>query len=353
LIVSLLSTSKEKDRAVNLSPSVTVVIPLYNGAEFITRSVKSVLGQTYADFELIVVDDGSKDGGGEIVREFKDSRLRMIRQENAGASAARNKGIDEGKGKYFAFLDADDEWDVGFLDAAIQLATAFPQAGIYGTGYRMIHRKGPVVEITAQEALSGQNTLLVTDYFTRASGGSLINASGVVIPRSVFEEVGLFQAGEHYGEDLEMWSRIALHHPLGYDTRVLFSYHQMGSVNKIRFNEMPRYEPHVRMLQTAVANRSYPVQQGNSIKAHIRARCLQTYFWFVSNSTRAATLVFVQESQVRTWRPILARIAHIRQFWPFLKLAAYVLRLTKSRLFMRALGGQRVAHGVLSRLVPR
>jgi glycosyltransferase involved in cell wall biosynthesis len=146
---------------VNHSPSITVVIPLYNGAQFITRSVKSVLGQTYPDFELIVVDDGSKDGGGELVREFKDSRLRLIRQVNAGVSAARNKGIKEGKGRYFAFLDADDEWDVGFLAAAIQLAVAFPRAGIYGTGYRMVYPKGPAVEITAQEVLNGQTTLLV------------------------------------------------------------------------------------------------------------------------------------------------------------------------------------------------
>lgn len=333
-------------------PAVSVVIPLHNGASFIKRSIKSVLQQSYTDFELIVVDDGSTDAGWEILHGIEDERLRRVQQANAGVSAARNRGIAEGRGGYFGLLDADDEWDVGFLDAAMRLAVLYPQAGVYGTGYRMVYPKGPAVEITAEEARYAQNTLLVTDYFARASGGSLINASGVVIPRSVFEEIGRFKVGEHYGEDLEMWSRIALRYPVGYDTRILFSYHQTGRVNKTRFDEMPRYEPHVRMLQTVVAN-TPSVQQANSIKAHIRARCLQTCFWFVSYSTRAATLVFVEESQVRTWRPILARITDTRQFWPFLRLAASVRRFAKSRLFMRALGGERVTCGVLSRLVSR
>ena len=335
---------------VNQSPAVTVVIPLYNGAAFIKRSVESVLRQSYADFELIVVDDGSSDAGPKIVREITDVRLRLLQQANAGASAARNRGIAEGRGKYFGFLDADDEWDVGFLDAATRLAVLYPQAGVYGTGYRMVYPKGPAVEITAEERRHGQDSLLVTDYFVRANGGSLINASGVVIPRAVFEEVGLFKNGEHYGEDLEMWSRIALRYPIGYDTRILFSYHQTAAANKTRFSEVRRYEPHVRMLQAVLAKAPDRLQDANSIEGHIKARSLQSCFWLISNSTRAATLVFVDESQIHTWRPFLAKMVHTRPVWPFLKLAGYLRTVTSSRLFMRALGGQRVTDGVLARL---
>jgi glycosyltransferase involved in cell wall biosynthesis len=335
---------------VNQSPAVSVVIPLYNGADFIKRSVRSVLQQSYADFELIVVDDGSTDCGWELLHELTDGRLRLVHQANAGVSAARNRGIAEGRGRYFGFLDADDEWDAGFLDAAMRLAVMYPQAGIYGTGYRTVYPKGPAVEITAQEARYGQATLLVTDYFVRANGGSLINASGVVIPRYIFGEVGVFKVGEHYGEDLEMWSRIALRYPLGYDTRILLSFHQTGPINKIRFDRALRYEPHVRMLQHFLANAPDDIKQANSIKGHIKTRSLQTCFRFISHSTRAATLVFVEESQLNIWRPLLARMVHTKPFWPFLRFAAYTVMLTKSRLFMRALGGQRVTCGVLGRL---
>jgi glycosyltransferase involved in cell wall biosynthesis len=316
------------------------------------RSVKSVLAQSYADFELIVVDDGSTDNGCEIVHEITDGRLRLVQQANAGASAARNRGIAEGRGKYFGFLDADDEWDIGFLDAAIRLAVLFPQAGVYGTGYRMVYPQGRAIEITAQEARRGEAALLVKDYFVRATGGSLINASGVVIPRRVFEEIGPFKSGENYGEDLEMWARIALRYPVAYDTRILSSYHQTASTNKMRFNEMLTYEPHVRMLESVVANAPHSHEEAASIAGHLRARYLQTCFWFISNTTRDATVAFVEESQMQTWRPFLASMVHKKHLWPLLKLVAYTRTITNSRLFMRARGGQRVTCGVLTRLAP-
>ena len=96
----------------NNYPLITVIIPLYNGEKYIRRSVESVLAQTYIHFELIVVDDGSTDSGGDVVKQIYDPRLHLKHQINMGVSAARNKGIAEGKGKYFAFLDADDEWNI-------------------------------------------------------------------------------------------------------------------------------------------------------------------------------------------------------------------------------------------------
>lgn len=103
----------------------------------------------------------------------------------------------------------------------------------------MVFPKGPVVEVTAEEAINQQTWLLVTDYFYRSNGGSLIHASGVMIPRHIFEELGAFKVGEHHGEDLEMWARIALHYPIGYDTRILFSFHQTGMIKKKDFISYP------------------------------------------------------------------------------------------------------------------
>ncbi len=99
---------------------VTVIIPMYNKGELVGRSIRSILGQTYSDFEIIVVDDGSTDNGAEIVKGFEDERITLIRQQNSGPGAARNAGIEAANTEYIAFLDADDEWYPSFLENSLK-----------------------------------------------------------------------------------------------------------------------------------------------------------------------------------------------------------------------------------------
>jgi glycosyltransferase involved in cell wall biosynthesis len=189
--------------------AVSVVVPLYNKARHIRRALDSVLAQSMQDFEVIVVDDGSTDGGGDVVREMNDARIRLIAQENRGVSAARNRGIRESSFEWVAFLDADDEWSPSFLETVTGLRARHPEAGMFATAYR--HCQG---ETSARPAFidcvqSPQGGLL-DDYFRAALGPPPAWTSAVMVPKWVFSEVGYFPVGIRRGEDLNMWERIAL-----------------------------------------------------------------------------------------------------------------------------------------------
>ncbi len=106
--------------------TVSVIIPLFNKEKYITRALNSVFAQTCQDFEIVVVDDGSTDGGPELVQKYRDPRLRMIRQPNEGAGSARNRGIQETTAPYLAFFDADDEWLPDFLSRYLEALRSNP-----------------------------------------------------------------------------------------------------------------------------------------------------------------------------------------------------------------------------------
>ena len=117
------------------TPRISIVIPLYNKAASVTRSLRSVFAQGCPDVEILVIDDGSTDGGDEVVRGIADRRIRLIRQENRGVSAARNRGIAEAAADWVAFLDADDEWLPGFLETIFGLRSQFPDCDVFATAY--------------------------------------------------------------------------------------------------------------------------------------------------------------------------------------------------------------------------
>lgn len=115
---------------------VSVIIPLFNKAPYIGRALRSVTAQSFKDFELIVVDDGSTDGGIQTVEAFHDPRIRIISQTNAGPGAARNRGLAAGRGDLVAFLDADDEWLPGYLEESVSLLDQnVPQAAAVTSAY--------------------------------------------------------------------------------------------------------------------------------------------------------------------------------------------------------------------------
>jgi glycosyltransferase involved in cell wall biosynthesis len=207
-------------------PAISVVVPLYNKRPYVLRCLDSIRRQSMAGFEAIVVDDGSSDGGGSVVSQVSDQRFRLVAQANRGASAARNRGIAESHADLIAFLDADDEWDPAFLEGILALAHRYPESGLFASGFRRCYGG---LRPDRETTISGSSAQLVTDYFRCACEGDLVTSSSVAVRKAVFAQIGAFPEGAQLGEDRDMWARIALRYPIGYDNRILATYHMAAA----------------------------------------------------------------------------------------------------------------------------
>ena len=203
---------------------ISVIIPLYNKEAGIATALRSVLAQTYQDFEIVVVDDGSTDNGATIVEQHSDPRIRLIRQSNAGVSAARNRGIAEAKGEYVAFLDADDEWMPGFIEEIVALQQEFPECKAQATNYIFCSNGVKSSTILRKIPFHGERGVL-TNYFEVAScSHPPVCSICVCIERKLLQEIGGFPVGIKSGEDLLTWARIAVHTHWAYSRKALSQY---------------------------------------------------------------------------------------------------------------------------------
>lgn len=182
----------------------SVVIPLYNKAAVVSNTLESVLNQTYTNFEILIVNDGSTDNSLEVIRKFRDNRIKVFSKENGGVSSARNYGIMQAKGEYIAFLDADDIWKPDFLREINRLIAIYPGCGIYSSGYILTKKQQEILYAYPEEGI-------IKEYFKKCfkNGTLYCHTSCVVIPAPVFLEVGYFPENICAGEDLYMWIKVA------------------------------------------------------------------------------------------------------------------------------------------------
>jgi glycosyltransferase involved in cell wall biosynthesis len=201
----------------------SIVISLYNKANYIENTLKSVLNQTFADYEIIVINDGSTDDSVRKVLGFNDSRIQLYNQENQGASAARNLGIEKAKYEYIAFLDADDLWKINHLEILNALIQNFPNAGIFASRYELIFNNGKN-DIPNFKGISADYEGLIPDYFKTSLPYPIATSSSIVIPKRVFEKTGYFKPTISSGQDVDMWIRIASKYPVAISNKVTASY---------------------------------------------------------------------------------------------------------------------------------
>ncbi len=201
-------------------PKVSVIIPTCNRAELVKRAIKSVLNQTYSDFEILVSDDASTDNTPQAVEDFSDDRIRFTRcDNNNGVAVLRNNAVKSSKGEYIAFLDDDDEWLPSKLEKQIRLLEGSPdKLGAVYTGINSLDDKlGRIVE-TKIPRYSGNilRELLLNNFITTSS---------VIVKKHCFDEVGLFDAEYQSASDNDMWIRIAQRFEFDYVREPLVNYY--------------------------------------------------------------------------------------------------------------------------------
>jgi glycosyltransferase involved in cell wall biosynthesis len=201
----------------------SVIVPLYNKEAEIERTLRSVLAQSYPPLEIVVVDDGSTDRSAAIVESIGSPLIRLIRQPNAGETAARNRAMAEAMGDYFALIDADDEWREGFLAEVAGMIAEFPDCGLYSTGFDIIDDRGE------HPARTPEVRGVVDNFFRESMTAYVSIPSASVIPRAVVDAVGGFPEGMRLGGDQYMWVKIARRYPVCFSPARLVKYYMVAS----------------------------------------------------------------------------------------------------------------------------
>lgn len=201
----------------------SIVIPLYNKSNYIEKTLQSVLNQTFINYEIIIINDGSTDDSESKVKEFNDERIQLYNQKNQGAAMARNLGIEKAKYDYIAFLDADDLWMENHLEILNNLIQDFPNSGIFASRYQLIFKEGKV-SIPQLKGISADFQGIVPDYFDATLNCAVATSSSIAVPKSVFKNVGNFDSNISSGQDIDMWIRIALKYPVAISNKITASY---------------------------------------------------------------------------------------------------------------------------------
>jgi glycosyltransferase involved in cell wall biosynthesis len=214
----------------------SVIIPLYNKAPYVTKAIDSVMSQTFTDYELVIMDDGSKDASYDVASKAIEGRVncQIHRQENAGVSMARNNAVALSQGDYLCFLDADDWWAPNFLEEVSGLIDECPEAGIYGTNYTIVNEtKGRtrVAPISVEEGFE-KGYIEYCQVYAKTLAMPLWTGA-VCIPRTIFDEMQGFPKGIKLGEDFLLWIKIALKYRVAFLNKPLAFYNQdVEAVNR-------------------------------------------------------------------------------------------------------------------------
>lgn len=260
----------------NESIFFSVIIPLYNKANYIERALHSVLSQSFQDFEIIVVNDGSTDEGHVIVEAMDNPKIKLIHQKNSGVSAARNLGIENSTSEYLVFLDADDTWEKDFLVELYSLIMRYPNMGIYATNNYFIYSNNEKKHQDYSNLFNGEYQGVIENYFEIFSKNrkSPFSNSNYCVPRKILDDVGKYLVGVKLTEDSDLWCRIALKYKIAYSIKPLANYYldTEGNTHTVFFPEDFQV---TKRLKNAIQNNLVKKEHLKSVKDLI---CVQEFY---------------------------------------------------------------------------
>ena len=254
---------------------ISVIIPLYNKAQSIAETLRSVLNQTYKDYEIIVINDGSTDNSVQVVESIKDSRIKLFNKPNGGVSSARNYGIQKAKYEYIAFLDADDYWEPTYLEELVKLINDFPNAGLYGLGFGHIWQENKeLINHDLPDLFRG----IIENPWQR---GCIYWTGSTTTTKTVIQSVGLFDERISHGEDLDMWYRILLRYSGVFYNKTL-AYYRQDSENRA----MDKVIPLNSFLPFYIEKYSRDRKENHSFCIYFDRQCLYFLFPYILHNRR-------------------------------------------------------------------
>jgi len=232
---------------------ISVVLPVFNGEETIKETVNSVLNQTFRNWELIVINDGSQDATLEIVSSIKDERIKVFSYPNKGQPASRNRGIARAKGEYISFIDADDLWTADKLEAQYQALRDNPQAAVAYSWTDWIDESGQLLSCGSYISENGDvfAQLLLQDF--------IANGSNPLIRRQALLNVGNFDESLSNAHDWDMWLRLAAHYPFVVVPSAQILYRK--STSSMSANVWGMEASSLRVIEKALAQAPESIQQ--------------------------------------------------------------------------------------------
>ena len=281
-------------------PTISVIMPVYNAARYVKEAVESVLAQTLADFELIVVNDGSTDSSERVLRRLaaKDGRIKLISRPNTGYVVALGEAIGVSRGQYLARMDADDVCLPERFAKQVALLDARPNVGVVGTSYDLIDARGRFLHTMRQPTSD--------DALQRAclAGSTPICHPTAMIRRSLFDAVGGYDCGAFPAEDLDLWLRIGEHSQLACLPDVLLRYRlhaaSISETKQAKQVEAVRHIRHAAFRRRGLPAEFVPEKQWRE-GADTAGRIKQTlkYGWWAFNSGQRRTAVSYGMAAVR------------------------------------------------------
>lgn len=215
----------------------SIIIPLYNKELFIEETLKSVFKQSFKDYEILVIDDGSTDASISKIKAFEDARIQIIHQKNQGAAAARNTGIALAKTDYIVFLDADDIWLPNHLEEFKKLLDDYPDCGLYCNRYKTKISNKKLLNTSFNYSFPDNYRGIIPDFFEASLVNRVAFTSAVMISKTILSVYGNFDTIISSGQDLDLWVRIAIHKPVAISnkTTAIYRFEIPNSLSKTSF----------------------------------------------------------------------------------------------------------------------